>query len=426
MREARDKTRERLGDLTLRAAYVKEQKAMQWAVVQAKRALMSKIINGFNETRDVFRAIKWANDKTDRRIPLLQRPDGSEWRFQEPNPDAIEWPPLSSDEVKAAIWKPANTAPGADRIPNEVWKRAWKPLGNLITGLYNLCLDSGHHPSTFKKADLVAIPKPGRPRQAPRSYRLISLLPTLGKGLERAVARRLAEESIERETIPRNYICAVPKRAVTDMLIELRGRIEDAQDWKKVTSIFTFDIKGAFDAVDPARMEHRLIENRWPTKLCRGRRYLSAVQRTKAGNILLHAVDSEAVKLMTSNLQRVVKELSCFGACEFTRATSPGSRTHKSSKLCFVIHGVPIEDGFDSLKELPKDMADFNGVKISDSLRWLVVPAKGKQAGSVVVEALTQADYDKCVGKNVNVGGAIVPAVPYVDRKSTTDGPPRL
>ncbi|KAL5606771.1 uncharacterized protein BROUX77_003964 [Berkeleyomyces rouxiae] len=119
MREARDKTRERLGDLTLRAAYVKEQKAMQWAVVQAKRALMSKIVNGFNETRDVFRAIKWANDKTDRRIPLLQRPDGSEWRFQEPNPDAIEWPPLSSDEVKAAIWKPANTAPGADRIPNE-------------------------------------------------------------------------------------------------------------------------------------------------------------------------------------------------------------------------------------------------------------------------------------------------------------------
>ncbi|KAL5606217.1 uncharacterized protein BROUX77_003410 [Berkeleyomyces rouxiae] len=157
-----------------------------------------------------------------------------------------------------------------------------------------------------------------------------------------------------------------------------------------------------------------------------GKTAVSAVQRTKAGNILLHAVDSEAVKLMTSNLQRVVKELSCFGACEFTRATSPGSRTHKSSKLCFVIHGVPIEDGFDSLKELPKDMADFNGVKISDSLRWLVVPAKGKQAGSVVVEALTQADYDKCVGKNVNVGGAIVPAVPYVDRKSTTDGPPRL
>ncbi|KAL5612515.1 uncharacterized protein BROUX77_002671 [Berkeleyomyces rouxiae] len=186
-----------------------------------------------------------------------------------------------------------------------------------------------------------------------------------------------------------------------------------------------------------------------------GKTAVSAVQRTKAGNILLHAVDSEAVRLMTSNLQRVVKELSCFGACEFTRATSPGSRTHKSVAVVQwystwqgfsvsyreVVGSIPTSDanflravnldwgtwdGFDSLKELPKDMADFNGVKISDSLRWLVVPAKGKQAGSVVVEALTQADYDKCVGKNVNVGGAIVPAVPYVDRKSTTDGPPRL
>ncbi|KAL2888558.1 putative double-stranded RNA/RNA-DNA hybrid binding protein [Ceratocystis lukuohia] len=96
---------------------------------------------------------------------------------KEPNVEAREWPPLSQEEVKASIWRPTNTAPGADGISNEVWKRAWKPLGKVITGLYNLCLETGHHPATFKKANLVVFPKPGRPRLAPRSYRLISLLP---------------------------------------------------------------------------------------------------------------------------------------------------------------------------------------------------------------------------------------------------------
>ncbi|KAL2890718.1 endonuclease/reverse transcriptase [Ceratocystis lukuohia] len=277
MRRARIDHRNQPTDSQKRDEYAKQRKAMRKEITKAKRALMSKIIAGLKEPKDVFRAVKWANDKVDRRIPCCRDPTRrkppaqpkNEWCFHEPNPEASEWPSLTREEVRDSLWKPANTAPGADRITNEVWKRAWEPLGNMITKLYNLCLENGNHPSIFKEADLVAIPKPGRPRDEPRSYRLISLLPTLGKGMERAVARRLAEEAVQKRIIPRNYICAVPKRAVTDLLIELRGRIEDAQLWKKVTSILTFDIKGAFDAVEPARMERQLSESRWPTKLCR-------------------------------------------------------------------------------------------------------------------------------------------------------------
>ncbi|KAL2884585.1 RNA-directed DNA polymerase from mobile element jockey [Ceratocystis lukuohia] len=163
---------------------------MRWEIVKAKKALMSKIVVDLKEPKDVFCTVKWANDKPDRCIPLLQRPDQTkttctaesvallrethtkehtekEWHFHEPNPEANEWSPLTSEEVKAALWKPANTAPGADRITNEVWKRAWQPLGSMITKLYNLCLESGIHPSIFKKADLVATPKPGRPCNEP-------------------------------------------------------------------------------------------------------------------------------------------------------------------------------------------------------------------------------------------------------------------
>ncbi|KAL2892017.1 putative double-stranded RNA/RNA-DNA hybrid binding protein [Ceratocystis lukuohia] len=39
----------------------------------------------------------------------------------------------------------------------------------------------------------------------PRSYRLRSLLSTLGKSLERMVARRLATQAVELSIIPQNY-----------------------------------------------------------------------------------------------------------------------------------------------------------------------------------------------------------------------------
>ncbi|KKF92105.1 hypothetical protein CFO_g5542 [Ceratocystis platani] len=192
MRRTRTDHRNQPTDSQKRDEYAKQRKAMRQEITKAKRTLMSKIIAGLKEPKDVFRAVKWANDKVDRCIPLLQRPDKTkttctaesvallldthtkehtenEWFFHEPNPEANEWPPLTREEVKDSLWKPANTAPGADCITNEVWKRAWEPLGNVITKLYNLCLENGNHPSIFKEADLVAIPKPGRPRDEPRS-----------------------------------------------------------------------------------------------------------------------------------------------------------------------------------------------------------------------------------------------------------------
>ncbi|KAL2889427.1 hypothetical protein HOO65_030928 [Ceratocystis lukuohia] len=111
MREARSNHRRNMDDVRLEAAYMKEQKAIRKAVVQAKRSPMSKIVAGLTQARDVFRAIKWANEKTDRRISLLQKPDGTrttctaefvalllethtkphtraQWQHQEPNVEA--------------------------------------------------------------------------------------------------------------------------------------------------------------------------------------------------------------------------------------------------------------------------------------------------------------------------------------------------
>ncbi|KAL5612416.1 uncharacterized protein BROUX77_002572 [Berkeleyomyces rouxiae] len=84
---------------------------------------------------------------------------------------------------------------------------------------------------------------------------------------------------------------------------------------------------------------------------------------TKVGNILFHAVKSQAVRLIISNMPRAAKELFCFDACELSLFTSTDSRTCQFPKTCFAIHSVLIEDSFDRLK----NMAEINGVKIPDS-----------------------------------------------------------
>lgn len=76
-------------------------------------------------------------------------------------------------------------AVGDDRIPNEAMKEIVKVKCGLLTRIYNECLRRGTFPRIWKKANVSWIPKRnGDPRP-------ISLLPTLGKVLDRLINRRI-------------------------------------------------------------------------------------------------------------------------------------------------------------------------------------------------------------------------------------------
>jgi hypothetical protein len=146
------------------------------------------------------------------------------------------WNLLTTEEVRKAVNKAGDTTPGPDTIPNAALKLAWPHLGGAITAMYNLSLEWSIFPSVFKRATLCTVLKSGkRPKWNPKSYRLIALLPKLGKGLERVIARRLAFEAVERGTIPHNYVCDTPKRSATDLILSLVDEIEDSLLNKKET-----------------------------------------------------------------------------------------------------------------------------------------------------------------------------------------------
>jgi len=278
----------------LREARNDSKKKLSKAVKKAKDDFYRNIVNDLTEPKQLFQAVKWLQKRqryntpplrdtsdnlltdTHDKIQLLMRTHVMRENVHDleaPHFPDIEdtWSSLTMEEVRGAIFKPGNTTPGPDSIPNSAIKLAWPYLGEALTALYNLSLNWSVCPDTFKRANLCVVPKEGRrDKSNPRSYRLISLQSTLGKGLERVIAKRLAYEAVERTIIPHNYVCATPKRSATDLILSLVDEVEDSLRNKKETvSLATFDVKGAFDAVSPNRMVKRLVDQGWPDKVCR-------------------------------------------------------------------------------------------------------------------------------------------------------------
>ena len=87
------------------------------------------------------------------------------------------------------------------------------------------------------------IPKPGkRDLSLPGSWRPISLLSCLGKGLERLIARRVAWAAVEYRVLNSQQAGALPKRLAVDLVAALIHDVDQALNKKKVATLVTMDI----------------------------------------------------------------------------------------------------------------------------------------------------------------------------------------
>lgn len=104
---------------------------------------------------------------------------------------------VDNDRVRAVIWRMSpSKAPGPDGITAKILRKTWPVIGQDITRLFTRCLSEATFPSYWKVAKLVVIPKPGKKDLAsPKSYRPISLLPTMAKALETLIIQDLIVET---------------------------------------------------------------------------------------------------------------------------------------------------------------------------------------------------------------------------------------
>jgi len=176
-------------------------------------------------------------------------------------PDAILLPfrdclPLSQDEMGRALARSsATSAPGPDMTPNSVWKRVHRVAPHLILDLLAPLVIYGFHPLSLKKADGIVLDKPGKPSyDSPSSFRVIVLLQTFSKILERIMNSRLSCVARATGLLNPHQCGSLAGLSASNAVTTLTHEVKTLQmAGRKVSTLF-LDIKGGFDNINPSTL----------------------------------------------------------------------------------------------------------------------------------------------------------------------------
>ncbi|KAJ0169140.1 hypothetical protein K1T71_014948 [Dendrolimus kikuchii] len=169
-------------------------------------------------------------------------------RINEEDSHVEDDPPFTVSELKNAMksFNPKK-APGEDGITSDICAHAVIKAPELFLSLANKCLELGYFPTEWKKATVVILRKPGKTvYNTAKSYRPIGLLPVIGKLFEKLIVARLRWHLVPRLS-SRQY-GFLPQRSTEDSLYDLMNHIRAKLTEKKLVTLVSLDIEGAFDS----------------------------------------------------------------------------------------------------------------------------------------------------------------------------------
>src|SRR5437660_1917308 len=149
-----------------------------------------------------------------------------------------------------------------------VWKQVNAINPSILLNLLAPLLALGYHPSSLKRANCIVLPQPGKADySSPASFRIIVLLETVSKILERIIAMRLSilTRSVGRRNT--NQCGSLPGLSTFDAAAALTHDVRSYQrPGMKVSSLFV-DIKGGFDKISAPSLTALLRSKDIPTYL---------------------------------------------------------------------------------------------------------------------------------------------------------------
>ena len=120
-------------------------------------------------------------------------------------------------------------------------------LKSWLRGFLSSCLRRLKIPKLWRRALVVAIPKPSKPVEDPKSYRPISLLCVPYKILERQIYNRV--EPIVDFLLPKEQAGFRHGKSTVDQVVLLLQNIEDSFEPKKKAGAVFVDLTAAYDTV---------------------------------------------------------------------------------------------------------------------------------------------------------------------------------
>jgi hypothetical protein len=267
-------------DEALRAA----NKHLKKVVREAKRQWADEYIT----TANVWEVAAWRHGRRSSHIPALRNHNNalvyeheelasllSERFFaEEAEPVPLHFPDnpapqlarlfklFTETELDALLRQTSNkSAPGTSGIGWHLLKRGWAAVKDHLTSIYNACFLLGHHLAWWREAKVVVIPKPDKPDYSlPKAHHPISLLETMSKLLEKAVAKRMQHDIVKHELIQANQFGGRAHSLCLDAGLALIHDVQEAHRRGLKCGILLFDVRGFFDNVNHGRMM-AILEN---------------------------------------------------------------------------------------------------------------------------------------------------------------------
>ncbi len=167
---------------------------------------------------------------------------------------------LELPELRTAINKTKNTAPGKSKIDKkQITMLPEKGIKYLLT-IYNAMLSTGYFPKLFKEATITMIHKPGKRDTDPKNYRPISLLEVPGKILERVINLRLRGH-LEDNNLYNPYQYGFrSKRSTTSAITLASEKIAISKGMGINCTVIQRDISKAFDKVWTKGLQYKIMK----------------------------------------------------------------------------------------------------------------------------------------------------------------------
>ena len=204
----------------------------------------------------------------------------------------------SSDSIRN------NKAPGFDYIDGRVVKNLVRNYKSMTRILLNKCLNYGYFPEIWKKALVIYFKKQNKDPVQIKTYRPISLLPTMAKLLEKIIRNKVMINLESTNYLDIDQYGFRENRGVITALSTLLKRIDYFSENYKYCSMISFDIMGAFDNVSWDIL-YRVIED---TPLPN---YLKRILKSYLNNRMIGTHLSDQIKWYV--LSKGCPQESCIG-----------------------------------------------------------------------------------------------------------------
>lgn len=182
---------------------------------------------------------------------VFDHADGDLQPVSQPDtPDAFQIEAVSVEEVCSLLQSTkSSSAAGHDGISGWILKTYANSLSPSISVLINASINQTVFPDEWKKSNVVPIWKSKGSKADPSSYRPISIIPVMGKILEKVVANQLSKFCNERSVIPLEQYGFREKSSVEVALLSATNQWVEEIDEGKMVGVLMIDLAKAFDTV---------------------------------------------------------------------------------------------------------------------------------------------------------------------------------